>query len=46
MHNLREIRKDFNTFKKLIEKRETHIDLEKIKELDIENREFIKKKKH
>ena len=44
MHNLREIRKDFNTFKKLIEKRTTYIDLEKIKELDIENREFIKKK--
>ena len=44
MHNLKEIRKDFNAFKKLIEKRTTYIDLEKIKELDIENREFIKKK--
>ena len=41
MHNLKEIRKDFNAFKKLIEKRTTYIDLEKIKELDIENREFM-----
>ena len=44
MHNLKEIRKDFETFKKKIQKRSIHINLEKIKELDIRNREFIQKK--
>ena len=44
MHNLKEIRKDFDTFKKVIERRLIDIDLNKIKDLDIKNREFIQKK--
>ena len=35
MHNLKEIRKDFETFKKAIKKRSPDIDFDKIKELDI-----------
>ena len=45
MHNLKEIRKDFDAFKKSLEKRLINIDFEKIKKLDIKNREFIQKKK-
>ncbi len=41
MHNLKEIRKDFNTFKKLLQKRSIKIDFERLEELDIKNREFI-----
>ena len=44
MHNLKEIRKDFDAFKKALEKRSTDIDFDKLKELDIKNREFIQKK--
>jgi len=44
MHNLKEIRKDFDNFKKLIEKRQIIIDFEKFKNLDKKNREFIQKK--
>jgi len=44
MHNLKEIRKDFDTFKKGIEKRNLKIDLKKIKDLDIQNRDLIQKK--
>ena len=44
MHNLKEIRKDFNAFKKALEKRSVDIDFNKIKNLDIQNREFIQKK--
>ena len=44
MHNLKEIRKDFDSFKKLIEKRKIIIDFEKLKDLDKKNREFIQKK--
>ena len=45
MHNLKDIRKDFDGFKKALEKRSLDIDFEKLKDLDIRNREFIKKKK-
>ena len=44
MHNLKEIRKDFHTFKRLIEKRIVDIDFNKIKILDEQNRSFIQKK--
>ena len=44
MHNLKEIRKDFDSFKKALEKRTTDIDIDKLKNLDLKNREFIQKK--
>ena len=44
MHNLKEIRKDFDTFKKSIEKRSVDINLDKLKDLDKKNREFIQEK--
>ncbi len=44
MHNLKDIRKDFESFKKAIEKRPVDIDFNKLKELDIKNRDLIKKK--
>ena len=44
MHNLKEIRKDFEAFKKAIEKRSVEVNFEKLKDLDIKNREFIQKK--
>jgi seryl-tRNA synthetase len=44
MHNLKEIRKDINAFKKALEKRSVDIDFDKLKDLDVQNREFIKRK--
>ena len=44
MHNLKEIRKDFDTFKKALEKRQIDLDLNKLKELDSKNRDFIQKR--
>tara|TARA_B100001057_G_scaffold241911_1_gene242245 strand:- start:6 stop:1265 length:1260 start_codon:yes stop_codon:yes gene_type:complete len=44
MHNLKEIRKDFEAFKKALQKRFTNLDLNILKDLDERNREFIKKK--
>ncbi len=46
MHNLKEIRKDFNTFKKSLEKRFIEIDLDKLEKLDQQNRAFIQKKEN
>ena len=46
MHNLKEIRKDFDNFKKALEKRFVDIDFDKIKNLDQENRDFIQKKEN
>ncbi|MBD1164779.1 serine--tRNA ligase [Pelagibacterales bacterium SAG-MED13] len=46
MHNLKEIRKDFDAFKKALEKRSIDLNLDKLKELDIKNREFIQKKEN
>ena len=46
MHNLKEIRKDFDAFKKALEKRTVDIDFEKLKNLDLQNREFIQKKEN
>ncbi len=44
MHNLKEIRKDFDAFKKALEKRSIDIDLNNLKELDKLNRDFIQKR--
>ena len=44
MHNLKEIRKDFDGFKKALEKRLVNIDIDKIKVLDKKNRELIQEK--
>ena len=44
MHNLKEIRKDFENFQKSLEKRSVDIDFNKVKKLDVENRELIQKK--
>jgi len=44
MHNLKEIRKDFDAFKKALEKRSVNTDFNKLKNLDEQNREFIQKK--
>jgi len=44
MHNLKEIRKNFEAFKKEIEKRPVKIDFNKLKDLDIKNRLIIQEK--
>ena len=44
MHNLKEIRKDFDAFRKSLEKRFVEIDFTNLKNLDIKNRDFIQKK--
>ena len=44
MHDLKKIRKDFESFRKALEKRSIDIDLEQLKILDEKNRECIQKK--
>ncbi len=44
MHNLKEIRKDFDNFKKLLKSRNLDIDIDNIKDLDKKNRNLIQKK--
>ena len=44
MHNLKEIRKDFDAFKKALEKRSINVNLDQLKNLDIQNRDFIQKR--
>ena len=44
MHNLKEIRKDFESFKKKLLNRNINIDFENLKKLDEKNRELIQKK--
>ena len=46
MHSLKEIRKDFDTFKKSLQKRLIDVDLDKLRSLDEENREIIQKKEN
>ena len=46
MHNLKEIRKDFDNFKKLLEKRNLNIDFNHLKKLDQKNRDLIQKKEN
>ena len=44
MHNLKEIRKDFEKFKKALKKRFINTDCDKLEDLDGKNRIFIQKK--
>ena len=44
MHNLKEIRKDFESFKKKLLNRNINVDFENLKKLDKKNRELIQKK--
>ena len=44
MHDLKEIRKDFGAFKKALERRSPDINYDKLKDLDIQNRELIQKR--
>ena len=46
MNNLKEIRKDFDEFKKSLEKRSIEINFDKLKDLDIKNRELIQQKEN
>ncbi len=46
MHNLKEVRKDFENFKKSLEKRSVIIDFSKLENLDKKNREFIQIKEN
>ena len=44
MHNLKEIRKNVDVFKKKISERNTEIDINKLLDLDKKNRELIHEK--
>ena len=44
MHDLKQIRKDFDAFKKALEKRSLDINFDKLKLLDEQNRDFIQSK--
>ena len=44
MHNLKEIRKDFDAFRKALENRFVKIDFKKLENLDKQNRKLIQKK--
>ena len=44
MHNLKEIRKDINNFKKKINERFVSFDIDELIKLDKKNRELIQKK--
>ena len=46
MHNLKEIRKDFDAFKKSVERRPVDVNFDLLKKLDKENRDFIQKKEN
>jgi seryl-tRNA synthetase len=46
MHNLKEIRKNFDNFKNLLEKRNVNIDFDYLKKLDEKNRDLIQKKEN
>ena len=46
MHNLKEIRKNFDAFEKELKKRTVDINFSQLRKLDIQNREFIQKKEN
>ena len=46
MHNLKEIRKNFDKFKEALEKRSVNIDFIQLKDLDLKNRELIQNKEN
>ena len=45
MYNLKDIRKNFDNFIKLLETRSLEVDFTKLKKLDEQNRNLIQKKK-
>ena len=46
MHNLKDIRKDFDSFKKSVKKRNIIIEIDQLKKMDEINRELIQKKEN
>ena len=44
MHNIKYIRDNFDEFKKKIQNRNVNFDLDKLRNLDVKNRELIHKK--
>ena len=46
MHNIKDIRNNLNEFKKLIQPRNTDIDIDQIKDLDEKNRKLIQEKEN
>ena len=46
MHNLKEIRKNYENFKKALQKRFVDIDFDELANLDKNNRELIQKKEN
>ena len=46
MHNLKEIRKNYENFKKALQKRFIDIDFDELANLDKNNRELIQKKEN
>ena len=46
MHNLKEIRKDFQSFENSLKSRSVKIDFTKLKKIDEENRDLIQKKEN
>ena len=46
MHNLKDIRKDFNNFKTSLQKRNVKVNFDRLKMLDDQNRDLIKKKEN
>ena len=45
MHNIREIRKNFDQFKNQLKRRNIDLDIDNLKNLDEQNRKLIQKKK-
>jgi len=46
MHNIKDIRKNYDDFVKSLEKRHLSIDINKIKNLDEKNRDLIQKREN
>ena len=46
MHDLKIIRKDFDKFKEALKKRLVDVNFDKLRDLDIKNREFIQQKEN
>jgi seryl-tRNA synthetase len=46
MHNIKDIRKNYEQFAKSLQKRSLSVDINKIKDLDEKNRELIQKKEN
>ncbi|MEK9746393.1 MAG: serine--tRNA ligase, partial [Pelagibacteraceae bacterium] len=46
MHNIKDIRKNYENFVKSLEKRHLSVDINKIKDLDEKNRDLIQKREN